>query len=124
MGKFFASSQFITDVFNIIVLIAGGLFLYNGQIDLADYSTFIISVNMFIQPMNQLINFVEQFQNGTTGFKRFLEIMDEEEETLHEGTKICPKLEGNISFKNVSFHYKSSKGILRKNCISWTKWWW
>ena len=113
MGKFFASSQFIADVFNIIVLIAGGLFLYNGQIDLADYSTFIISVNMFIQPMNQLINFVEQFQNGTTGFKRFLEIMDEEEETLHEGTKICPKLEGNISFKNVSFHYKSSKGILK-----------
>lgn len=113
MGKFFASSQFITDVFNIIVLIAGGLFLYNGQIDLADYSTFIISVNMFIQPMNQLINFVEQFQNGTTGFKRFLEIMDEEEETLHEGTKICPKFEGNISFKNVSFHYKSSKGILK-----------
>ena len=113
MGKFFASSQFITDVFNIIVLIAGGLFLYNGQIDLADYSTFIISVNMFIQPMNQLINFVEQFQNGTTGFKRFLEIMDEEEESLHEGTKICPKLEGNISFKNVSFHYKSSKGILK-----------
>ena len=113
MGKFFASSQFITDVFNIIVLIAGGLFLYNGQIDLADYSTFIISVNMFIQPMNQLINFVEQFQNGTTGFKRFLEIMDEEEETLHEGTKICPKLEGNISFKNVSFRYNSSKGILK-----------
>lgn len=113
MGKFFASSQFITDVFNIIVLIAGGLFLYNGQIDLADYSTFIISVNMFIAPMNQLINFVEQFQNGTTGFKRFLEIMDEEEETLHEGTKICPKLKGNISFKNVSFHYKSSKGILK-----------
>ncbi len=113
MGKFFASSQFITDVFNIIVLIAGGLFLYNGQIDLADYSTFIISVNMFITPMNQLINFVEQFQNGTTGFKRFLEIMDEEEETLYEGSKICPKLNGNISFNHVSFHYKSSKGILK-----------
>ena len=113
MGKFFASSQFITDVFNIIVLIAGGLFLYNGQIDLADYSTFIISVNMFIAPMNQLINFVEQFQNGSTGFKRFLEIMDEEEETLHEGSKVCQKLEGNIEFKNVSFHYKSSKGILK-----------
>ena len=113
MGKFFASSQFITDVFNIIVLIAGGLFLYNGQIDLADYSTFIISVNMFITPMNQHINFVEQFQNGSTGFKRFLEIMDEEEETLHEGSKVCQKLKGNIEFKNVSFHYKSSKGILK-----------
>ncbi len=112
MGKFFASSQFITDVFNIIVLLAGGIFLYNGYIDIADYSTFIISVNMFITPINQLINFVEQFQNGTTGFKRFLEVMDEEEENVHEGNKICPKLKGDITFSHVNFHYKSSKGIL------------
>ena len=112
MGKFFASSQFITDVFNILVLLAGGLFLYNDMIDLADYTTFIISVNMFIQPMNQLINFVEQFQNGTTGFKRFVEIMDEEEENINEGTSICPKLEGNIEFDHVNFKYKSSEPIL------------
>ena len=112
MGKFFASSQFITDVFNILVLLAGGLFLYNDMIDLADYTTFIISVNMFIQPMNQLINFVEQFQNGTTGFRRFVEIMDEEEENINEGTLICPKLEGNIEFDHVNFKYKSSQPIL------------
>ena len=113
MGKFFASSQFITDVFNIIVLLVGGIFLYNDFIDIADYSSFIISVNMFITPINQLINFVEQFQNGTTGFKRFLEIMDEEEENVIEGNEICPKLEGDISFEHVSFQYKSSKkGIL------------
>ena len=118
MGKFFASSQFITDIFNIIVLLAGGIFLYNGYIDIADYSTFIISVNMFITPINQLINFVEQFQNGTTGFKRFLEIMDEEEENVIEGNKICPKLKGDITFSHVKFHYKSSKGIL--NDISFT----
>ena len=118
MGKFFASSQFITDIFNIIVLLAGGIFLYNGYIDIADYSTFIISVNMFITPINQLINFVEQFQNGTTGFKRFLEIMDEEEENVIEGNKICPKLKGDIAFSHVKFHYKSSKGIL--NDISLT----
>ncbi len=118
MGKFFASSQFITDIFNIIVLLAGGIFLYNGYIDIADYSTFIISVNMFITPINQLTNFVEQFQNGTTGFKRFLEIMDEEEENVIEGNKICPKLKGDITFSHVKFHYKSSKGIL--NDISFT----
>ena len=113
MGKFFASSQFITDVFNIIVLLVGGIFLYNDFIDIADYSSFIISVNMFFTPINQLINFVEQFQNGTTGFKRFLEIMDEEEENVIEGNEICPKLEGDISFEHVSFQYKSSKkGIL------------
>ena len=114
MGKFFASSQFITDVFNIIVLLAGGIFLYHDMIDLADYSTFIISVNMFITPINQVINFVEQFQNGSTGFQRFIEIMDEEEETIYQGDKICPSLRGDIEFKNVSFSYKSSKEILHQ----------
>ena len=72
MAQFFASTSFITDVFNVIILIAGGLFLYNGRINFADYSTFIVSVNLFINPVNTLINFVEQYQNGTTGFKRFL----------------------------------------------------
>ena len=114
MGKFFASSQFITDVFNILVLLAGGIFLYQEMIDLADYSTFIISVNMFITPVNQLINFVEQFQNGSTGFQRFIEIMDEEEETIYQGEKICPPLKGDIEFKNVSFAYKSSPEILHQ----------
>ena len=114
MGKFFASSQFITDVFNIIVLLAGGIFLYHDMIDLADYLTFIISVNMFITPINQVINFVEQFQNGSTGFQRFIEIMDEEEETIYQGDKICPSLRGDIEFKNVSFSYKSSKEILHQ----------
>ncbi len=112
MGKFFASSQFITDVFNVLVLLAGGIFLYYDKIDWADYSTFIISVNMFISPINQLINFIEQFQNGTTGFKRFAEIMDEEEEDVYAGDKICHQVEGEIEFKNVNFKYKSSKEIL------------
>lgn len=39
--------------------------------------------------------------------------MDEEEENLHEGNKICPKVKGNIFFENVSFHYKSSKEVLK-----------
>ncbi|MBQ1930649.1 MAG: ABC transporter ATP-binding protein, partial [Lachnospiraceae bacterium] len=55
MAKFHSSTSFITDVFNVFILIAGGLFLYSGRISFGDYSTFIVSINLFIHPVQTLI---------------------------------------------------------------------
>lgn len=112
MGQFHSSTSFVTDVFNVVVLIAGGLFLYNGYIDLPDYTTFIISINLFIGPVNTLIAFIEQLQNGMTGFKRFIEIMNEQEEVEKEDAKELVVKKGNIVFENVSFSYDHSKEVL------------
>lgn len=105
MAKYFATSEFITDFSNIIVLIGGGIFLYYDLINFADYSLFIISINLFLQPINKLIFFTEQLENGSTGFKRFLEIIDEKEEYEDEGSEILSDTKGHIEFKNVSFSY-------------------
>ena len=112
MGQFHSSTTFVTDVFNVIVLLIGGIFIYNGQLEAAGYVTFVVSINVFINPLTTLINFVEQYQNGVTGFKRFLEIMDEKEETVNECAITVDRLEGNVEFKNVSFEYDSTKGVL------------
>ena len=106
MGQFHAGNSFITDVFNVIVLIAGGLFLYNGKIQFGDYSAFIVSVNMFISPVMTLIGFMEQYQNGVTGFERFCEIMDAEPEKDSENARDIGHVEGHIELKNVSFAYE------------------
>ena len=112
MAQFFASTSFITDVFNVIIIIAGGLFLYNGKINFAGYSTFIVSVNLFINPVNTLINFVEQYQNGVSGFKRFIEIMDEEIEAEDANAITLKDVKGEIEFKDVSFKYNENKEVL------------
>jgi ATP-binding cassette subfamily B protein len=112
MAKFFSSTSFVSDVFNVFILIAGGLFLYNGRISFGDYSTFIVSVNLFINPVNTLINFMEQYQNGVTGFKRFLEIMDEEPETDAPDAKELKDVKGEIEFRNVTYSYDSTKEVL------------
>lgn len=112
MGQFHSSTSFITDVFNVIVLIAGGLFLYNGRIDFADYSTFIVSINLFINPVTTLINFMEQYQNGVTGFSRFIEIMDLKPEEEKENAINLDHVVGSIDFKDISFAYDHSKGVL------------
>ena len=113
MGKFFSSTAFITDVFNVIILIAGGIFLFDGRITFGDYSTFIVSVNLFITPVNTLINFMEQYQNGVTGFKRFLEIMDIPVEKDDPGAVELKNPEGVIELRDVSFSYDTTKGVLR-----------
>ena len=112
MAKFHSSTAFITDVFNVIILIAGGLFLHAERISFGDYSTFIISVNLFISPVNTLIGFMEQFQNGVSGFKRFVEIMDEEPEKDTEDAQELENVEGVIEFQNVSYSYDTTKEVL------------
>jgi len=112
MAQFFSSTSFVTDVFNVFILIAGGLFLYMGRIEFGDYSAFIVSVNLFINPVNTLIGFMEQFQNGVSGFKRFLEIMDEKPEDEAADAKELKDVQGVIEFKNVTYAYDPSKEVL------------
>ena len=113
MGRFHSGNTFVTDVFNVVVLIAGGIFLYNGRIRFGDYSAFIVSVNMFIAPVMTLINFMEQFENGVTGFERFCEIMDAPSETDAEGAEDAGILEGRIVFRDVNYAYDEDKNVLR-----------
>ncbi|MBQ2876243.1 MAG: ABC transporter ATP-binding protein [Clostridia bacterium] len=112
MAKFHSSTTFITDIFNVFILIAGGFFLYAGKISFGDYSTFIVSVNLFISPITTLIGFMEQFQNGVSGFKRFCEIMDEPPETDAEDAVPLENVQGKIEFKNVTFSYDTTKEVL------------
>ena len=112
MGQFSSTTSFVTNIFNVVVLIAGGLFLYNGIIGFGDYSAFIISVNLFITPLITLINFMEQYQDGITGFERFLEIMDADPEKDGESAKDIGKVSGHIRFENVSYSYGTGENVL------------
>lgn len=113
MGQFHSTTSFVTNVFNVIVLIAGGFFLYDGRIDFADYSAFILSVNLFLTPVMTFIDFIEQYQNGVTGFKRFIEIMDAEPERDPENAVDIGTVSGEIEFKNVSYGYNRDKDVLK-----------
>ena len=113
MGVFHSATTFITNVFNVVVLIAGGFFLYHGDISFGDYSAFIVSVNLFITPVMTLINFVEQFQDGVTGFRRFVEIMDTEPERDLPGAENIGTVRGHIEFRDVSYAYDGGKSVLR-----------
>ena len=114
MSIYHASTNFVVDLFNVACIVGGGLItIYTDVFDLADYLAFAISTSLFTSPINVLLSFVEQYQDGITGFKRFIEIMDLEEEKEKEGVLDGITLEGNIEFKDVSFSYETSDEVLK-----------
>ena len=113
MARFHSTTAFISDVFNVIILIAGGLFLfYDPTFDFGDYSAFIVSVGLFTGPVNSLIFFMESFQNGASGFQRFCELMDEPAEAENPDAIELTDVEGVIEFEGVNYSYVDSKEVL------------
>ena len=108
-ATFNSSTSFITDLFNVICLISGGIFLYKGLITFGDYSTFIVSINLFITPVTTLVQFSEQLEEGIAGFEKFERVMAEKEEYDSPNTKDYKDLNGDIEFKNVCFKYDSNE---------------
>lgn len=114
MGMFHSSTSFVMDLFNVVCIVGGAILVFNDNfpLTLPDYMAFVVSISLFISPLTTLINFVEQYQDGTTGFKRFLEIMDEKVEEEKENAIDDVELEGNIKFDNVSFSYQTTENVL------------
>lgn len=107
MAEYFAGVNFGVDILDYVVLIAGGVFTYYGLINLGDFLAYMLYVKLFTDPIKKLINFVEQYQNGMTGFKRFKEIMNVEKEKENPNAVEINNVEGNIEFENVSFSYEN-----------------
>lgn len=107
MATFSSSMTLVTSIYNVIVLLAGGLFcIYDSaNFDYVDLVTFMLSINLFISPIQTLIGFFEQLQDGITGFKRFDDIMITPTEEDKEDAIDIDRFEGEISFENVTFGY-------------------
>ncbi len=107
MGIFHSGMTAFTFLINILVIIAGGILMTKGLVQIPEFVTFLLYINVFTEPVRVLIDFTEQFQNGYTGFERFVEMISivpdiQDKEDAAELTDV----KGDISFEDVSFKYK------------------
>ena len=96
----------------MVALVAAGYFVLRDWINIGDFAAFILYIKMFIQPIKKLVNFTEQYQNGITGFQRFLELMevDGEKEPAHPVP--LEEVKGHITIDHVTFSYENNKSVL------------
>lgn len=112
MADFFSGMNLIVDILNLVVLVFGGIFTYYKIINFGDFVAYLLFVNMFVNPVKKLIAFVEQYQNGMTGFKRFKEVMAVEPEEEKPNSVELKNVKGEIKFDDISFMYNDSAEVL------------
>ncbi len=113
LGIFSGGINFFSNILNLVTLSFGGYFVYLGEIDYGDLFAYIIYMGLILQPIRRLANFVEQFQKGMTGFKRFEEVMATEPEMVDkDDAKVLEDVQGNVTFNNVSFSYGDRESVL------------
>lgn len=118
MADYFSGMNLFMDLLELIALVAGGYFTYLGEINLGDFAAYILYVKMFIEPIKKLINFTEQYQNGMTGFERFMEIINEDVEKEVKNPVELKNIKGDIEINNVSFTYEDKKQVLKNLDLS------
>ena len=96
-----------TQLMTVAVVIFGAASIVKGSLDLADLLTFLLYIGILIEPIQRLGNFTRLYQEGITGFERFMEILEVEPDIKDAPDAIeVTSIQGNIEFKNVSFKYK------------------
>ena len=105
MGIFNAGINFFSDLLYLISILSGGLFFYFNLIDSGEFTAFILYITTLITPIRNFIAIFEQIQNGSTGFERFVEIMNETEEEEDEDAIELNEINQGIKYENVTFHY-------------------
>ena len=111
---FVGSMIFFSNFINVAILVVGGLLINKGLMSFGELVAFFLYVGLFMKPLMQLLGFIQIYQRGMAGFKRFYELLQEQPEiTDAPDAKSCPPCKGNITFDNVSFAYADGRPVIR-----------
>ena len=106
MGSYQSVLSAFTVMINIVVIVVGGVLITRQVVNVTDFVTFLLYINVFTDPIRTLIDFTEQFQNGYSGFERFQEILNIEPDIQDkDGAVELHHVKGKIDFREVSFQY-------------------
>ncbi len=118
MGIFHAGNSFFQGVLYTLVLVFGGYYISLGKLEPMELAIYALYIGIFLNPIEVLINFTEQFQRGYSGFKRFLEVIHTQPEILDApGAKPLTDVKGHIVYDHVSFRYGEEAEVLSDICI-------
>ena len=110
MGQYHAGLTAFITMITVVVIVVGAVLLSNGTMNAPDLITFLLYISNFTEPVQKLINFTEQFQNGITGYERFREILAVDPEIKEcENPVEAKDIRGEVVFDDVGFRYEEGQ---------------
>ncbi|MFY9295887.1 MAG: ABC transporter ATP-binding protein [Caldicoprobacterales bacterium] len=100
----------------VALVVFGGVSIVKVSLDLADLITFLMYISNLIEPVQKLNHMTVQFQEGISGFQRFMDILEIEPDIKDKPNAIeLQKVRGDIEFRDVGFKYNEDQGYVLKN---------
>ena len=115
MGRFHAGNGLLEGVLYVLVLVSGSYFVSQGQLAATDLAVYALYIAIFLNPLDVLILFSEQFQKGYAGFRRFAEVMQTRPDIVdREQALEVAAVRGRLEYENVSFAYEGNSAVLHQ----------
>lgn len=106
--------EFLSSAGTILVVFFGGYLAYKDQLSVADIVAFVLYLSLFYAPVSGLANLLESLQQSLAGAERVTLILDTPSAIQNaENAQDIGKVEGAITFENVSFHYSNEIPVLK-----------
>ena len=125
MGAFHAVNSVFTGVLYTVTIVGGGYFVATGGLAPAELAIYALYIGIFLSPIEQLINFTEQFQKGYAGFRRFMEVLAMRPDVRNrpgalplaaaeaERGRADGFVAGEVRYRGVRFGYDGEHEVLR-----------
>ena len=109
MSNFQVVYRIFDGIMYLTVIVLGSYYMKVGKINAGDMFLYTLYINMLLNTVKKIVDYMEQFQRGMTGIERFIEIMDVKNDIVDkENAKVLTDVSGDIEFENVSFVYPDS----------------
>ena len=108
-----SSSTFLLGLASAGIMGMGGYFIMNNTMTYGEFVSFTLFLGFMIAPIVQMSNIGSQLTEAFAGLDRTQELMGLQEENDPEIRTInLDQVEGNVSFKNISFSYDDKTEVL------------
>lgn len=112
-GLFYGGMDAFTQLMTVVVVVFGAVAITQAALDLSDLITFLLYVGILVEPIRRLVNFARWYQEGVTGFHRFMDMIElppaiQDPALAHEPARV----RGELALQSVSFGYRADFGAV------------
>jgi ABC-type multidrug transport system fused ATPase/permease subunit len=112
-GLYFPFVDLLSSIALAVVLGYGGHLYFNGDVTLGTLFAFMLYVQNFFDPVQQLSQLYNTFLSATAALDKIMDVMEEEPEVLDRpGAEPLPHVEGRVAFDRVRFGYGNGPDVL------------
>jgi len=112
-GWYFPFVDLLSSVALAVVLGYGGHLYFNGEVTIGTLFAFMLYVQNFFDPVQQLSQLYNTFLSATAALDKIMDVLDEEPEVVDAPpARPLPEVQGHVRFEGVRFSYGTGPEVL------------